>query len=335
VPGVCGANEDVAVSGALAQLPRLLALLPYLLARPGVRVADVAAEFGISEERLRKDLDLLWVCGLPGHGPGDLIDLEFEGDTITVLEPAGVQRPLRLTVDEALALVVALRTLAETPGLSARDAVDRALAKVEQAAGAAALPAGRVEVAVEGEERVLPVVRDALERGRRLDLHYYVPGRDETTARVVDPMRLLLVDGRSYVEAWDARAEGVRLFRLDRVEQVRVLDEPAQPPPDVEPRDVAQGLFVPGPDDLLVTLALRPAAAWVADYHPCESLTESGDGGLVVRMRVGDPRWVRRLALRLGAAGRVVAPADLAEQVRQDALLALSAYGEQSRPQQS
>jgi proteasome accessory factor C len=318
----------------LAQLPRLLALLPYLLARPGVRVSEVAAEFGISEARLRKDLELLWVCGLPGHGPGDLIDLEFEGDTITVLEPAGVQRPLRLTVDEALALVVALRTLSDTPGLADRDAVDRALAKVEQAAGAAALPAGRVEVAVGGEESVLPVVRQALEAGRRLHLRYYVPGRDETTARTVDPLRLLLVDGRSYLEAWDAAAEGSRLFRLDRVETVDLLDEPAQPPADVEPRDVSQGLFVPGPDALLVTLALRPAASWVVDYHPCESVHESDDGGLVVRMRVGDPRWARRLALRLGASGRIVAPAELAEQVRQDALLALSAYEQQGQPEQ-
>ncbi len=115
------------MSGTVDQLPRLLALVPYLLARPGVRVADVAATFGVTEERLRKDLDLLWVCGLPGHGPGDLIDVEFEGDTITLLEPAGVTRPLRLTVDEALALVVALRALAETPGLVERDAVVRRL----------------------------------------------------------------------------------------------------------------------------------------------------------------------------------------------------------------
>jgi proteasome accessory factor C len=316
------------VSGSLAQLPRLLALLPYLLSHQGARVADVADAFGITEQQLRKDLELLWVCGLPGHGPGDLIDLEFEGETITVLEPAGVQRPLRLTVDEALALVVALRTLAETPGLASRDAVGRALAKVERAAGAAAEPAGRVEVAVEGEERVLPVVSEAIEGGRRLHLDYYVPGRDETTSRDVDPMRVLFVDGFRYLEAWDPRAEGVRTFRLDRVEQVQVLDESARLPEAAEPRDVSQGLFVPGPDATLVTLALRPAAAWVVDHHPCESVEEGDDGGLVVRMRVADPRWARRLALRLGAAGEVVAPAELAEQVREDARQALQAYAE-------
>jgi len=312
--------------GTLEQLPRLLALVPYLQAHPGARVADVAATFGVGEQRLRKDLELLWVCGLPGHGPGDLIDIEFEGETVTLLESAGVDRPLRLTVDEALALVVALRTLAETPGLTERDALDRTLAKVEQVAGAAALPAGRVEVALETEQQVLPVVQDALARGRRLHLSYYVPGRDETTERDVDPMRVLLVEGRSYLEAWCRRAEGVRLFRLDRVEAVRLLDLPAEPPPDAEQRDLSHGLFRPSAQDTLVTLALGPAAQWVADYYPCESVEEAGDGRLVVRLRTPDTGWVRRLALGLGGSGQVVAPAQLAEQVRADAAAALSAY---------
>ena len=314
-------------SGDQGQLPRLLALVPYLLARPGVRLSEVAQTFGVSEDRLRRDLNLLWVCGLPGHGPGDLIDVEFEGDTITLLEPAGVTRPLRLTVDEAVALVVALRVLAETPGLSERDAVDRTLATVEQAAGGAAQAAQRVEVSVEGEQRVLPVVRAALDQQRRLHLSYHVPGRDETTERDVDPMRLLLVEGRSYLEGWCRRAEGVRLFRLDRVQEVVLLDLPSEPPPEARPRDVSQGLFKPGPDDLLVTLALRPAAAWVADYHPCESVVQGADGSLVVRMRARDTGWVRRLVLRLGAHGRVLEPAGLADEVRADAGRALAAYG--------
>lgn len=308
------------------QLPRLLALVPYLLARPGVKVSEAAAVFGVSEERLRKDLDLLWVCGLPGHGPGDLIDVEFEGDTITLLEPAGVTRPLRLTVDEALALVVALRALADTPGLVERDALDRALAKVERVAGAAALPAGRVEVAVEGDERVLPVVEQALAQRRRLHLRYHVPGRDETTERDVDPMRLAWAEGRPYLEAWCRLAEGVRLFRLDRIAAVTVLDLPAEPPPGTPSRDLSQGVFQPSPDDQLVVLALQPGAHWVADHHPCESVEEAPDAVLIARLRTPDTGWVRRLVLRLGAAARVVAPAELAEQVRTDARAALSAY---------
>ena len=314
------------MSGSLAQLPRLLALVPYLLQHPGVQTAEAAALFGVSEEQLRRDLNLLWVCGLPGHGPGDLIDLEFEGDTITLLEPAGVTRPLRLNVDEAVALLVALRTLSETPGLADRDVVERTLAKIEDAAGAAGRPAQRVEVALEGEEQVLPVVRDALAQHRRLHLTYYVPGRDETTERDVDPMRLLLVEGRSYLEAWCRRVEAVRLFRLDRVVGISLLDLPAEPPPTATERDLSLGLFQPSPEDMLVVLALGPGAHWVADYYPCESVEDLGDGSLVARLRTPEASWIVRLALGLGASARVVEPAELAAEVRSAAREALAAY---------
>lgn len=318
------------MSGTLEQLPRLLALVPYLLARPGVPFATAAADFGVTEERLRKDLNLLWLCGLPGHYPGDLIEIEFEGDTITLSDAQGVDRPLRLTVDEALALVVALRTLAETPGLADPDPVLRALAKVEAAAGSAAAPAERVEVALVGadaaDDGVLPVVRDALERQRALFLRYWTAGRDEVTERVVDPLRLVTADGQAYLEAWCRRAEGVRMFHLGRVREVRLLDEPAAPPSDVPFRDLSQGLFQPGELDTVVTLALEPGAAWVSDYYPIDSVEELGDGRQVVTLRTSGTAWVRRLALSLGTRGRILAPAELAEQVRADAARALTAY---------
>src|SRR5690606_41276614 len=82
-------------------LARLLNLVPYLLARPGIRIADAAADLGVSEQQLRDDLELLWVCGLPGYGPGDLIDMAFVGDRVNITYSAGIYRTLRLSPDEA------------------------------------------------------------------------------------------------------------------------------------------------------------------------------------------------------------------------------------------
>ena len=65
--------------------------MPYLPAGPdGVRLAEAARDFGVTEAQLRSDLDLLWMCGLPGYGPGDLIDLAFEGDRVRVTFTAGM-----------------------------------------------------------------------------------------------------------------------------------------------------------------------------------------------------------------------------------------------------
>ncbi|MFL6137151.1 MAG: helix-turn-helix transcriptional regulator [Frankiaceae bacterium] len=314
------------MSGASDHLPRLLALVPYLLAHPGERLADVARTFGVGERQLRADLDLLWMCGLPGHGPGDLIDVSYAGDRVTLSNADTIARPLRLTTDEALALVVALRALADVPGLQERDALDRALAKLEAAAGDAGAVSGRVSVVLETQERALAVARQALDAGRRLHLVYHVPARDETTERDVDPMRLLLVEGRAYLEGWCRLAEGVRLFRLDRVVDIAVLDAPAEPPLDAAPRDLSGGLFRPSRDDLLVSLELAPRARWVADYYPCERIDELPDGGCLASLRTPDPAWVRRLALRLGPSMRVIAPAELAEEIRAEATRALATY---------
>jgi proteasome accessory factor C len=309
------------------RLPRLLALLPYLLARPGILLTEAAEDFGVPELQLRRDLELLWMCGLPGHGPGDLIDLSFDDDSVSVTYDAGMSRPLRLTADEALALVVALRTLAEVPGLAGRDAVERALAKVESAAGEEAHAADGVAVRVEAREHTLAVVQQAVDSGRALHLRYYTAGRDESTERDVDPMRVLLVDGRSYLEAWCRRAEGVRLFRLDRIDEVRILDEPSVPPPDATPRDLSAGLYQPAPDHPEVILRLGRWARWVADYYPCEKVRELADDRIEVTLRVADTDWVRRLALRLGGGAEVVAPPSLVAEVRDEARAALAAYG--------
>jgi predicted DNA-binding transcriptional regulator YafY len=317
------------MTGATSRLSRLLALVPYLLARQGVPIGEAAREFGISERQLVKDLELLFVCGLPGHLPDDLIDADWESGHVYVSNADTIARPLRLGVDEAVALLVGLRTLAEVPGLHDRDAIDRAIAKLEQAAGDAAAPGGRVAVEVEGHGRgaILALWHEALARGRRLHLRYHVPARDETTERDVDPMRVVVVDGRPYLEAWCRRADGVRLFRLDRVVDAKLLDVPAEVPPDAPRRDFDEGVFQPSPDDLLVTIDLGPGGHWVAEYYPCETTEWLDDDTLRIGLRTPDTRWVERLILRLGGTGTVVDPPDLAERVREMAGAALAGYG--------
>jgi len=306
------------------RLGRLLNLVPYLLARPGIRIAEAAADLDVTERQLREDLELLWVCGLPGYGPGDLIDMAFDGDRVTITYDAGIGRPLRLTPDEALALVVALRMLAETPGLANRDAVERALAKLESATGE--LAGAPVAVRLPGDADRLGTIRGAVERRHALRLKYYTATRDSTSERVVDPMRVLVVGGRAYLEAWCRMAQGVRRFRVDRIDGLVELDEPAAPPPQARLTDVTDGIFRPTTDLPLVTLRVGRSARWITEYYPCESVQETSPDAWLVSLRVTDLTWACRLVLGLGPDVAVVAPAELAEQVRDNARAALEAY---------
>ena len=313
---------------AADRLQRLLALVPYVVSRKVVGMAETASAFGVSERELVDDLNLLWCVELRSPDPYCPIDLSYEGGEIVVSEAESISRPLRLGVDEASALLVALRMLAELPGIGDRSALGRTIAKLEAAAGAAAGPSAQVAVQVDtsAEQAALAEVTAALADARRVHLSYYVPGRDEATERDVDPMRLVMVDGRSYLEGWCRRAGAVRLFRLDRILAIKVLDLAAQVPAEAEPVDVDQGLFRPSPHDIRIELEVSTAGRWVAEYYPCEEVEELGDGRLRVSLRTPDTRWVRRLALRLGADGRVVGPPVVARLVAEDARAALAQY---------
>ena len=86
------------------------------------------------------------------------------------------------------------------------------------------------------------------------------------------------------------------------------------------------GLFRPSPDDVRVEFELGSAGRWVAEYYPCEQVTELGDGRLKVVLQTPDTRWVKRLALRLGEDGRVTGPADLVREIEEEATAALAQY---------
>ena len=119
------------------RLVRLLNMVPYFQANPRVTRSQAASDLGVSLKQLGEDLDQLWLCGLPGYGPGDLIDFEFTGDTVEVTFSAGMDTPLQLTSPEATGLLVALRALADIPGVVDPEAARSAIAKIEAAAGAA------------------------------------------------------------------------------------------------------------------------------------------------------------------------------------------------------
>jgi proteasome accessory factor C len=311
---------------ATDRLGRLLTMVPWLMRHQGIDLAEAAATFGVDEAQVVDDLQLLFVCGTPGHMPDDLIEASWEDGKVYVGNADTIAHPLRLGRDEALALVVALRALAAVPGIEEHDAIDRALAKLESASGDAAGDAAAVSVAVDAdghEQEVLTTVRAGLRTHRRLHLRYLVASRDESTERDVDPMRVLNVDGRWYLEAWCHRAEDQRMFRLDRVDEVSVLDQDGTPPQQARPRAVGPGVFRPSPDDETVRLHVQPQAAWVAEQFPVDGVERQPDGSLLVDLRTADPSWLVRLVWRLGGQARVVSPPRLVELVRDGARRAL------------
>ena len=302
---------------ASERLPRLLALVPWLAAHDGITIGEAASHFGITPEQLTKDLWQLVVCGVPGYGPDQLVDIQFwDDDVIHVLDPQTLGRPMRLTFEEGTALLVALRVLAQAPGIEDRAAILSAAAKIEQAL---AVDASAVAVDMAVDPVVRTAVDQALSTGQGLVLRYAAASDDEITERTVLPRALLVIDGVAYLDAFCTLADAHRTFRLDRMLAASVVPAPddAHATPDAP---VASTM--PSSADLVVA----PEARWIVDVHSGTVLGEDADGWTLVRIPLHSTEWAVRLVLSLRGRARVSGPADLASAVAVAAEAALRAY---------
>jgi proteasome accessory factor C len=316
------------VSPVSERLVRLLNMVPYFQANPKITYAEAASDLGVTEKQLRDDLNQLWMCGLPGYGPGDLIDFEFSGDTIEVTFSAGIDHPLRLTSPEATGVLVALRALVDVPGMVDPEAARSAIAKIESAAGTVnhGSDATAVDEPAPVESQAAAAVREAVRGGRALSIEYYSASHDMLTSRIVDPIRVVLIDEHSYLEAWCRSAEGVRLFRFDRIVDASVLDEPSAPPEPAVQAPPDTSLFDADPSLPSATLLIDRSASWMFDYYPLRVVRELPDGACEAAMTYASDDWMARFVLGFGSGVQVVSPETLAQRVRESAVAALRAY---------
>jgi proteasome accessory factor C len=309
------------------RLARMLVVVPYMVRHPGTTLAEASTLFEIPEAHLRRDLQLLFLAGLPPYGPGDLIDVDVDEEgRVWIAMADHFARPLRLTRQEALAVYVRATELAATPGVPEAPALHAALEKLRGALGEETLgDAAAIAAADAGEAPpFLDAVRAAAADRSRLRITYAAASTGERTERVADPEAVFASAGRWYVAAWDVQVDDERLLRIDRIEALASTGE------TFEARGLAgagRPLYSPGGEDIAVRLRLSPAARWVAEYYMATDLTEEDDGSVTVTLPTKQVRWLARLLLRLGADATVLEPPEVRDEVRRQATLALARYG--------
>ena len=289
------------------RLQRVLALVPWILAHPGVTLTELAARFEVSEHELERDLELLPMCGLPPYTADRLIDVTVIDGEVEIRLAEYFERPLRLTPAEGLALLAAGRALLAVPGSDTDGPLATALDKLGGVLGAG----GGLAVDV-GASDQLERLQDATASDERVEIDYFSFARDEMTTRVIDPWRVFHAFGAWYIAAWCHRAEGERLFRVDRVRAVRATGEHFDPASRADDNDVRELVYRPRPEDPRVTLHLAPTADWVIESHPHESAVRGADGSHQVVLAISETAWLERLLVALGPDARVQAPPELA-----------------------
>jgi len=273
------------------RLNRILAMLPWVMANPGATVEELCDRFGYTRNQLVSDLNTVFVCGLPGYGPGDLMVAYIDDDEVVVEMADYFARPVRLTAPEAIGLLASGRALLSSGQGSEvlRSAVD----KLE----AVLLPRGEDAVVVElPDPPLVDVLRRAAAAGDVMRIEHTSVASGRTTVRDIEPWSVFGTLGNWYVSAFCRSAGAERVFRVDRIRSAVATGERFEPPAEPPPPEVR---YTPSEEDVRATIALGPRARWVADYYPVEVVADD-DERLVVRFSAADPKVAARLLIRLG-----------------------------------
>lgn len=287
----------------------MLQLVPYLIGKGEVSVAEAADEFDVSPEQMRAMVEKLTVIGLPGEGgfwqmSNDLFDIDWDlldqRDLIVITNAVGLERAPRLTAREAAALLAGLQLARAIPGVGDTAVFAGLLAKL--ARGASSTPAD-VIVAPGPVDTVRDIVASALTRGVAVSFTYQAPDAAPTT-RTVDPVKVLISDGQWYLQGWCHLRQAMRTFHLDRVSEIDATDIPITHGEDPVPEWFEAGTS----GDVIVRLRFAEEVAPLLGDYLDRAVVQTSEGVATATMRVADEVSLRRLVARRAGAVEIIEP---------------------------
>jgi len=277
-------------------------MLPWLMERDEVPLAEVATRFDLTEAEVANDLELVAMCGLPPF-VDELIDVFIDEGVISVGVPRLFTRPLRLNSVEAWELLAAGRAAMQLPGADADGPLGRGLAKLATALGEDDTSGVRIDLA---QPPLTDAIADAVGEGAQIRIRYRSPSRDESTERLILPRQVFTDRGQWYVSADDDRTDEVRTFRIDRIESFEPTGEAVSAGDDPLP---TPGSWFADGSVPRATIRFAPQARWVIERYPVDSVSEPDDDGWVtVQLPVASEHWLRCTSVRLGSGAELLEP---------------------------
>ena len=291
---------------ASERLTRLLAVIPWVARHGGASLDEIAGKFAYPKDDLVSDLtDVVHFVGVPPYTPDTMIEVTIEDERVWIRYADYFNRPMRLTPDEAVALLSAGGAMLDVMGDDDSGPLLSALTKLGSTLG----DPSALEIRLgEASEETMALLRTAIAEHRQVHIDYYSYGRDLRTERTIDPARFFSDEGQWYVAGYCHLAAADRVFRVDRIRKATLLDtrfDRPTDPPGLQLLDPAAGLP-------RVTLEVSPGARWVLEQYPNDASEAIDDGWTRLRLPVAARPWIERLLVRLGPEVRVVdAPEDL------------------------
>ena len=299
------------MSDATGRAIRLLDLVPFLRANPGMNIKEIATEFKVSVSEIVSDLDLLMVCGLPGYTPLELIDLSTDEGYVTLRDPQNLEYPRNFTIHELLILKIALSTLlVDSPPMlhseigSLISKLDHQMPNQISSEGILFVPDNILNLRRIGEE--------ALVKNQQVEISYRNDTKDELTNRKISLIREYESEGEYFWDAWCHLANAKRTFNLEKISSATLSMDPS-----------SIGDLSGESSALTVRLRIRQKSQFFAKHQNILKQTEEPE---IYEARIYQREWLVREILSAGETATVITPSDLKVQVKKRATQALSQY---------
>jgi proteasome accessory factor C len=217
------------ISAPLERTARLLDLVPYINSHQGISLKELANVFNVTQAQMTNDLTTLWMCGLPGYTPLELMDLDFESGFVTIHNAETLSKPRSITFDEGVALVLGLDLLRSTISNDRADLLEKIDSLSLRLSELIKLPSALSAASVVDQD-VSSAILEAIKSRSGLEIVYHSLYRDETSTRIILPIEIIESDGQRYLSSYCHTSSDFRQFRIDRIQSAKLEKVPREIP---------------------------------------------------------------------------------------------------------
>ena len=301
------------VDTAAVRALRSMDLIPYVLENPGVSIAELSARFSVTQAQIESDLQLVFMCGLPGYTPYELIDVAFEDGVVSIIDPQVLDKPRKFSSNEIVVIALGLKIL-----IDINQTNTTALTKLKQLSDKIAKLGSNKSILMTGDVSAFPffeIISKAISEQRVLALQYHSLIKDQITQRLVLPEKLYFLNGSLYLSALDTDIDFDRVFKVDLIKECKIGER------------LAGKKVLESSTETIVILDVQKSNRNFIERNSSIITAMQENGDLIrVHLQVSNLEWIKLTVLSNAPGITVVSPEPLANAVKQSARDLLALY---------
>ena len=296
---------------------RTMDLIPYILEHPGISINQLSKIFNVAEKEIEKDLQLAFMCGLPGYTPYELIDLTYEEGVVSIIDPQVLNKPRNFSSNERVVIALGLEILKEINLSNPEN-----LKKIDRLREKFLDKKDEDSVIVVEQDLSFPflnIINQAIFERRIVIFDYQSVSKDVLSSRNVLPHKLYLQNGNLYLSGNDVQAQSDRIFKADQILSCTIGDLA-----DTDRFHLTQQ------EEIVELIVNHDNFNFIERNSSIIIDQEITNGQLHVKIRASNFDWLKRAILSNAPSIKVISPESLASEVEQMASDLISAYSRQS-----